>query len=587
MSASLLRTAQFYSCLSFAVPLVIARTTILAQTVFGPFIAPVCDAGAAHSRTFASADGQCVTFDVGNDRWCNWMKLVRTADHGQHNLRVFIREQKILFVAVKVILPGEELTLALSKRDRKEIIDNHVNYVAVSVDCAMSGAAVNQDTSMVKCECEDGRVEDVAQQMAEAALILTTCRFSFDGDKLTLAHDQTDVLPPHTLPLPARWEEQSHASLIVQRKGSPEFPFPSNFSSAALDTLPEKAADARKLKIEEKEAASEQFYVSTRVHSLRRRNVVRAGITRYDDDFSDDNDDDFSLSGVSDSSTTDSECSSEAEGDLQGGTKKKRGRKARVVGTRVKILPKKTETVMRKDTAESVLAAKGCNSEEPNEPSLVRTKEGTKYHSEKMRRLNLVAKINPFQFSSRKERRAAWTAAWQAYQDDAEVGHRPRKSQKPTFSWKYFRQFVKMQLDNFPQALDRYNEDTASESRRQYIQVMRVIAQQAGKDYADGANGLNVAVNSHFKSRTLENYRPNKWFPSFVYRFVCRECLLHFKDENVLKLHSIQHSGTPSETTDLLDCPACQKSFKKLPSLLCHIIQHGESSTDHPFYPDC
>ncbi|XP_055334198.1 PR domain zinc finger protein 15-like [Paramacrobiotus metropolitanus] len=109
------------------IPSVVARTAIRPQTMFGPFIAPVCDAGAAHSQhsqTYSSADGQCVTFNLENDRWCNWMKLVRTADHGQHNLRVFIRERKVRFAAVKVILPGEELTLALCKQDidRKEII---------------------------------------------------------------------------------------------------------------------------------------------------------------------------------------------------------------------------------------------------------------------------------------------------------------------------------------------------------------------------------------------------------------------------------------------------------------------------------
>ncbi|XP_055334196.1 uncharacterized protein LOC129585512 [Paramacrobiotus metropolitanus] len=175
-------------------PSVVAQTTIRPQTVFGPFIAPLGIPGEAHSRTFSSADGQCVTFNLENDRWCNWMKLVRTVDHGQHNLRVFIREHKVLFAAVKVILPGEKLTLALYKDDvdRKEFPNDNVDYVAVCVDCAISGTEVTEDASSIKCEddeCGDARV---ASKSADFPLNLIAGCFSFDGDQLALALDQRD-----------------------------------------------------------------------------------------------------------------------------------------------------------------------------------------------------------------------------------------------------------------------------------------------------------------------------------------------------------------------------------------------------------
>ncbi|XP_055334246.1 uncharacterized protein LOC129585554 [Paramacrobiotus metropolitanus] len=209
--------------------------------------------------------------------------------------------------------------------------------------------------------------------------------------------------------------------------------------------------------------------------------------------------------------------------------------------------------------------------------------------AEEIRRLKAVAKINPFQYSSRSERSAAWTAAWQAYRDDAENdGSQERKARKVAISCRKLPRFVQMHLDNFPQELDRYNEQTASQFQREYIHVMRVVAQQAGKDYADiappltvhkdidavGVDTLNVAVEiqSTQSTRRSVNHQSNYRFVSCVYRFVCWECSLHFKDENLLKLHKMQHSDALPVP---LDCPVCQRSFTKVANLFRHVMDHG------------
>ncbi|XP_055334128.1 uncharacterized protein LOC129585468 [Paramacrobiotus metropolitanus] len=552
------------------IPSVVARTAILAQTVFGPFIAPVCDAGAAHSRTFSSSDGQRVTFDVENDRWCNWMKLVRTVDHGQHNLRVFIREQKVLFVAVKVILPGEELTLALRQRDRKEIHQNNVDYA----DCKSGSSVVAEDPCMDQEEDDGSDDADVEAMSVDIPQNSFAAGLSGEDSHLPLALDEQTDLLPQSQPLPAQLEEQLPASNAVkceqlpalpfssefcsaapdavstkatdslkkqnsedkkpapllvmrsfQREDSPEYPFPSNFSSAATAPVTPKAVDPGKCENEKKDSvgiASRQTAFA-RVYSLRGRNVVRVSAACSDEE-RDDNDEDFRLNADDESPSAGSEFSSEVEVDFDGSDNrtKNRGRKRRTVEARAKMPAKKTKSAMRKDPADAILATK-----KPNELASVPVKSSdrSKGHAEKMRRLNVVARINPFQFSSRKERRAAWTTAWQAYQD-AHFGHRQRKSQKASFTWKYLRRYVKMHLDDFPQALDRYSEDTASRSRRQYIDTMRVIAEQAGKDYAGVAHlesvepvrkgqldVANDALNSHSKQQAAaEKCKPDRSF---------------------------------------------------------------------------
>ncbi|XP_055334139.1 zinc finger protein ZFP2-like [Paramacrobiotus metropolitanus] len=210
--------------------------------------------------------------------------------------------------------------------------------------------------------------------------------------------------------------------------------------------------------------------------------------------------------------------------------------------------------------------------------------------SEKIRRVKAVAKINPFQFSSRSERSAAWTAAWRAYLDDAEDDDSPEElTKRVTFTCKDLQRCVLNYLKTFPQALQRYDESTGDLSERKYVEVMRALAQQVGIIYADdthpmaihssvdaiGADQLNVAADTcsskELKRRQLWNCR----FLSYVYRFVCWECSLHFKDENLLKLHNMQHRDKSSEISVSLNCPSCQRSFKQLANLLRHVKDHG------------
>ncbi|XP_055334204.1 LOW QUALITY PROTEIN: zinc finger protein 667-like [Paramacrobiotus metropolitanus] len=430
---------------------------------------------------------------------------------------------------------------------------------------------------------------------ADVPLNLVAGCFPFDGYQLTLAQDEAGVLPQSPA-LPAHSDAQPPALRIVQREGSPEYPFLSGFGSTASDALSEEAlCPGKRFKRSSAEKESVFFMSEERpfahVYSLRGRNVVRTGLSCNDADLSDSSDENFCLSGNSDSSTTDAESCSEMEEDLEYSTTKKRGRKRRAIDARGTRSPPKIGAMIREDAADTGLLTNVYRAKEPNELPPARSNKRGQRHEEQMRRLNAVAKVNPFQFSSRKERRAAWTAAWQAYQDDAEVDHRQRKSQKVTFTWKYLRRYIKMHLDDFPQTLDRYNEDTARESRRQYIQVMRVIAEQAGKDYANNAHPLTIdknvdavgvdmfsvvvdTQNTPSTRRSVKNHS-NSRYVSYVYRFVCWECSLHFKDENLLNLHNLQHSGAPNESTISLDCPACRRSFQKLPNLLHHVMDHG------------
>ncbi|XP_055334108.1 uncharacterized protein LOC129585455 isoform X1 [Paramacrobiotus metropolitanus] len=722
---------------------VVARTIILPQTVFGPFIAPLCSLGEAHSRTYSSVDGQCVTFTVENDRWCNWMKLVRTADHGQHNLRAFIHEQKVLFVAVKVILPGEKLTLALPQIDRKDIhSSNDVNYVDVSVECVSSATDVNEDPDMVKCEENSDADESVDAMSISAALDVPAVCFSVDAQRLAehgdpadllpqsqylpapeqlltgisgllvqlpedsmvkcedhddeLDHvetiaaghsldaralvpdDEADPLPPSQPLVPAQSQKQQPASLPAlrngQREDSPEYPLPSNLFSP--DSLLNRNPGKRKSDETEAATVASKF---SRVYSLRMRSTVRAGAAYGDENLSDDNDKDFCLSENSDPSSIDSECCSENDLNLENTATKRQDRKR---GTKEKQTPssrgcrKKTENVILQSTAEVVLPTNDssarkepCRLPDPaflearnsqikavvaanpfqypageqrllafssaadmlsldqaspgmqslDGPILQRCTEGrlrdfkspqrsNRFEStcrpeyvspmnqldalkgnqrldtkaERMRRLNAVATINPFQFSSRIERRAAWQAC---LADDGRV-------KNVRLACKNLQSYIQTHLDKFPSVLDSYKEDTADNYEREYIEVMRVIAQQAGKDYADDAHPLaidkdadavgpdqvNVAADTpkaHRKRRHKKNLQHDRRFFSYVYRFVCFECSLHFKNENLLKLHKVQHSDSPSEGANSRSCPVCRRSFSKLSSLLRHILDHG------------
>ncbi|XP_055334316.1 uncharacterized protein LOC129585597 [Paramacrobiotus metropolitanus] len=669
---------------------VVARTAIRPQTVFGPFIGPLCSPGAAHSRTFSSGDGQCATFSVENDRWCNWMKLVRTADHGQHNLRVFIRQHKVYFVAVKVILPGEELTLALPQSDHKESRHNNVdNTTAVSVERVRSGTVAGDDSCLVKREDYDAEVDNVEGDVP------VVC-FSVDARSFSPHYNRTDFLPQFQPSVPVQSQEQmltGFSCLVApppalrrcQREDSPEYPFPSNFCSVATDALSEKAVHRGKRKSEEEESAgvSSKQTPFSRVYSLRGRNVVRASAAddlsdRYQN-LSDDNDEDFCLADDSGSSFFDSECDSETNLTSDNTTTKKqntkRGTKEKAPSSRRcrkktgSVVCKATETVLvtndsstgnepirlpgpafleaRNKQIRAVIAVNpfqypageqrlqayctvvnmlSTDQASPGMPTLdgpmlqrsvkdrlrkfqaaqrrgvsmpeeyvglmnqlaaLRRVERLDTRSERMRRLKAVAAINPFQYSSRRERRAAWTAAWQAYLADDGA------AKKAKFSCSSLQRFVQTHLDDFPNVLDRFNEDTADDYEREYIEVMRVIAQQAGKDYADdahplavhkdvdavGVGQLNVAdtLNTHPKPLVLDNYehdRRRRYF-SYVYRFVCWECSLHFKDENLLKLHNLQHTDATGEAAGARQCPACERSFSQLSNLLRHVNDHG------------
>ncbi|XP_055334109.1 uncharacterized protein LOC129585455 isoform X2 [Paramacrobiotus metropolitanus] len=728
---------------------VVARTIILPQTVFGPFIAPLCSLGEAHSRTYSSVDGQCVTFTVENDRWCNWMKLVRTADHGQHNLRAFIHEQKVLFVAVKVILPGEKLTLALPQIDRKDIhSSNDVNYVDVSVECVSSATDVNEDPDMVKCEENSDADESVDAMSISAALDVPAVCFSVDAQRLAehgdpadllpqsqylpapeqlltgisgllvqlpedsmvkcedhddeLDHvetiaaghsldaralvpdDEADPLPPSQPLVPAQSQKQQPASLPAlrngQREDSPEYPLPSNLFSP--DSLLNRNPGKRKSDETEAATVASKF---SRVYSLRMRSTVRAGAAYGDENLSDDNDKDFCLSENSDPSSIDSECCSENDLNLENTATKRQDRKR---GTKEKQTPssrgcrKKTENVILQSTAEVVLPTNDssarkepCRLPDPaflearnsqikavvaanpfqypageqrllafssaadmlsldqaspgmqslDGPILQRCTEGrlrdfkspqrsNRFEStcrpeyvspmnqldalkgnqrldtkaERMRRLNAVATINPFQFSSRIERRAAWQAC---LADDGRV-------KNVRLACKNLQSYIQTHLDKFPSVLDSYKEDTADNYEREYIEVMRVIAQQAGKDYADDAHPLAIDKDADAvgpdqldlaadtgkappKPLLLENYehdRCRRYF-SYVYRFVCWECSLHFMDETLLNLHKLQHTDSPGEAADPRDCPVCRRSFSKLSNLLRHVIDHGAKAS--------
>ncbi|XP_055334125.1 zinc finger protein ZFP2-like [Paramacrobiotus metropolitanus] len=315
----------------------------------------------------------------------------------------------------------------------------------------------------------------------------------------------------------------------------------------------------------------------SRVYSLRGRNVVRAGAACSDGDFSEDNDENFSLAGKSDSSTTDSEYCTEVEDVLEDSTTKKRGRKRRMVDARDTVRPHKIVAVNPVIGKDSVMPDV-CSPK-------VRSYARTKLRAEDMRRLNAVVKINPFQFSGSRERRAAWTAVWEAYRADYDTSDK-RKAQKVLLSCRSLQKYVRCQLRNFPNMLDRYNENNANQAEREFIAVMRVMAQRAGKDYADDAHPLamhknavgvatlSAAVDTQNAHSTLRSNRkrPNSRYVSYVYRFVCWECSMHFKDESLLNLHKMQHSGA---TPVSLDCPACQRTFTKVSNLFRHVMDHG------------
>ncbi|XP_055334114.1 uncharacterized protein LOC129585458 [Paramacrobiotus metropolitanus] len=644
-------------------PSVVARTAILAQTVFGPFIAPVCDAGVAHSRTFSSSDGQCVTFSLENDRWCNWMKLVRTVDHGQHNLRVFIRQHKVLFVAVKVILPGEELTLTLYKHDRKEIHDNDLH--CAPMDCVSGGT---DDGCSIKCE------DDANGSSAEILLCVPATSFSAAAQPLAQP-DPLDLLPlSQPLPLEPNQEvsDAQPALSTFHREDSPEYPFPSSFpASQPMDAMAEEVA----LQPNKSEGESEAAVLPKRSYSLRSRNG-KSGSTPYNDPDAFDSatdDDNFQLSADAYSSSSASDRCSESESDLtetaQNRAKERRlrtrpAKQTNPAGGKVRGKRKTNGTTPKgKRTAKhfesicqqvkAVIAvnpfqypageqrwqAYSAAADMLSPDLLSRTKKlaidgqllrtntqsrlrefekaensnrtvglpteyialmkqlvelrGRSKTDENIRKLKAVIQVNPFQFSSASECRVAWKVACQSYMDeDADVD-------KPEENFIKLRKYVQLQLDDYPRLLDRYNDAVADDKEREYMQLLQVIVKLAGKDYGGDVDSLNQQKDGDAadanaatgKKLVLTRPRPKKkgyqhdtFFPSYIYRFVCWECSVHFKDENLLKLHELQHTDSSGEAAGSRDCPVCERSFDKLTSLLLHVLDHSVKAAQITHY---
>ncbi|XP_055334129.1 zinc finger protein 287-like isoform X1 [Paramacrobiotus metropolitanus] len=206
----------------------------------------------------------------------------------------------------------------------------------------------------------------------------------------------------------------------------------------------------------------------------------------------------------------------------------------------------------------------------------------------KIRKLRAVIQTNPFQFCSPAERQAAWKAARQSYLD--EEGSCCCKKQKSRSKPVHLQQYVQIHLDGYPRLLDRYNHDSADDNEREYMGLMQEIAKLAGKDgsgnldiLTEQKNGEAIAANGATrKNLPLTRPRPNKkgyqhdkFFPSYTYRFVCWECSVHFKDENLLKLHKLQHAETSGEAAGSHDCPVCDRIFGKLQNLLMHVLDHS------------
>ncbi|XP_055334131.1 uncharacterized protein LOC129585469 isoform X2 [Paramacrobiotus metropolitanus] len=351
------------------IPSVVARTNILTQTVFGPLIAPLGSPTGAHSRTFSSSDGQCVTFDVENDRWCNWMKFVRAVDHGQHNLCVFIRERKVLFVTVKVILPGEELKLALPQRDWRTIHDTNVQ--CAPMDCVIDGAVDSDDICTAECE---GTAE-----ITSLDIPLSLPASCFSASVQPVPYDPL-LLLPQSQPLPLESHEHNLSATQLslrpfQREESPEYPFPPALSPRAppVDAFKENVALQQKKTDEVAERVlSKEF--SPRVYSFRSRNVQRVSIASNGADaFDGEADEDFHVPSDDSLSSSASDGCSEFEAGLAGTAENKaKG-----------LLSKRRTGYCRSD----------------------------KFLEARIRQVRAVVAVNPFQYPSGEQRWEAYSAA--------------------------------------------------------------------------------------------------------------------------------------------------------------------------------
>ncbi|XP_055334245.1 zinc finger protein 583-like [Paramacrobiotus metropolitanus] len=207
--------------------------------------------------------------------------------------------------------------------------------------------------------CREGVVREESDNENEVPL---TASFK---DVQLARHNQSGVIPQF-LPLLAQWEEQPSASRVVQREGSPEYPFPSDIRLVAPDALSENSVSPGTRHIREKEladGASEQISYK-RFQSLRKRSGAGAGAACNDVDFSDDNDEYFSFTGNYDSSVaTQVEYCHEVAADLEGTNTKNRGRKRRMVDAKTRMspsssrCPKRTGTIQKQihtDTADTV-----------------------------------------------------------------------------------------------------------------------------------------------------------------------------------------------------------------------------------------
>ncbi|XP_055333201.1 uncharacterized protein LOC129584856 [Paramacrobiotus metropolitanus] len=119
---------------------VYTRSSIPAQTVFGPVIAP-----SVHSEF--QTDGPPPTakrfecFQFENDYFCNWMKYVRIAATSEEpNMAVCSRDNDVMFVTTRAIDPGEELKihfpvdLAAHVQDNAASVFHHTPNITVDSD---------------------------------------------------------------------------------------------------------------------------------------------------------------------------------------------------------------------------------------------------------------------------------------------------------------------------------------------------------------------------------------------------------------------------------------------------------------------
>ncbi|OWA51241.1 hypothetical protein BV898_15735 [Hypsibius exemplaris] len=107
-------------------PIVRARTTIDANTVFGPLIAPRKPVTPSNppasvltillTTSPAYSSPKMDSFDLSSNDACNWMKFVRFSLNGLANLRVIRRDNQLFFNAKQSIAKDAELIVCLGAK---------------------------------------------------------------------------------------------------------------------------------------------------------------------------------------------------------------------------------------------------------------------------------------------------------------------------------------------------------------------------------------------------------------------------------------------------------------------------------------